>query len=1028
MDRPSIQPPFVGESRFRLVDGLLAVLTEVETRCETRWVSLEAPSGWGKTRVAQELYARLAAREFDADTGRYWPATILETVPEASLDQVGSRRKRVYPRWIDRGAASLPSFFWWGIACDMRSDGTATEALLADLRQIETHAVYLEAAWAALDAVAKGHLSTLARARRSIRDALRSARKGAGKAAAAGQDEIAGHLIGNLIADVLGTAIPGGGILAQLGRLAVGKALEETRDGALIAAGGRFDLDKPPDILDGTVALVTRLARAGLPFVLFVEDLHRATPLLEELIERLVRSNAAILIVTSTWPGEIEARERLTALTQDPIVGPRCLRLHHDRPLPGPFPAGASLDALPAEALAELVLAYYPGTSPEVVAHLAARYNNPLPLELVCNMAKLRRAFAGRPLGLTPAQIDALPDNDVHALYRALWDELPETAQQALALATLAIPEGAAAWHHRLTGEAIAACAELAGYEAIAETLGQDRIPHGWVRTAQKWLRRFNEPDQLRIAEEERASRFFDHEIEAIYQQIGEQIRTRGLKDTDPETQHCAWLALTLHRNGKGGIADIEVLGAIRVLQKALIDQPRELPARLALGDYLTHLAVDPDSVDLLYARGDYAQDLGESGRVQAAAAAFAVLLPDLERIRGQDHPETLTTRNNIAFCRAQSGEIAAALADAPALLADRQRVQGPDHPDTLSTRNNIASWRAQSGEIAAALADFAALLADQQRVLGPDHSETLRTRNNSAIWRAQSGEIAAALADFAAVLADQQRVLGPDHPETLRTRNNSAHWRAASGEIPAALADFAALLADQQRVLGQDYPDTLGTRNNSAHWRAASGEIPAALADFAALLADQQRVLGQDHPETLTTRNNIAYWRAEFGEITVALADFAALLADQQRVVGPDHPYTMVMRRNIARCRAQSGEFAAAVADFEVLLADQQRVLVPDHPDTLSTRHSIAYWRARSGDIAAALTDFVALLADQERILDHGHPDIQRTRDWIAALRKHWRPSPTRRRHDPCQSSNTESTPSSRPCSRRLIAPPRRR
>jgi len=48
MDRPSIQPPFVGESRFRLVDGLLAVLTEVETRCETRWVSLESPSGWGK--------------------------------------------------------------------------------------------------------------------------------------------------------------------------------------------------------------------------------------------------------------------------------------------------------------------------------------------------------------------------------------------------------------------------------------------------------------------------------------------------------------------------------------------------------------------------------------------------------------------------------------------------------------------------------------------------------------------------------------------------------------------------------------------------------------------------------------------------------------------------------------------------------------------------------------------------------------------------------------------------------------------
>ena len=358
MHRNDTQPPFVGESRFRLVDGLLAVLDEVETRCEARWVSLEAPSGWGKTRVAQEFYARLAAREAEADTGRYWPATILETVPEATLDQVGSRRKRVYPRWIDRGAGSLPSFFWWGIACDMRSDGTATESLLADLRQIETHAIYLEAAWAALASVADRHFPTLALARRSIRDALKSTRKGLGKAATTGEDEVAGFLIGNLIADLLGTAVPGGGILAQLARLSVGKAVQETRDGALIAAGGRFEVDQRPDIVDAAVALVTRLARPGLPFIVFIEDLHRATGLIEELITRLVRANAAILIVTSTWPGELDKPGDLAALTQDPIVGNRCPRLRHDQPLPAPFPEGASLDALPVEALAELVLAY----------------------------------------------------------------------------------------------------------------------------------------------------------------------------------------------------------------------------------------------------------------------------------------------------------------------------------------------------------------------------------------------------------------------------------------------------------------------------------------------------------------------------------------------------------------------------------------------------------------------------------------------------------------------------------------------
>ena len=83
------------------------------------------------------------------------------------------------------------------------------------------------------------------------------------------------------------------------------------------------------------------------------------------------------------------------------------------------------------------MLAYYSDTALEGVTHLAARYYNPLPLELLCSMGKLRRAFAGKALPLTPEQIDALPDNDVRALYRALWDDLSKTTQQALALATL---------------------------------------------------------------------------------------------------------------------------------------------------------------------------------------------------------------------------------------------------------------------------------------------------------------------------------------------------------------------------------------------------------------------------------------------------------------------------------------------------------------------------------------------------------------------------------------------------------------
>jgi hypothetical protein len=53
-------------------------------------------------------------------------------------------------------------------------------------------------------------------------------------------------------------------------------------------------------------------------------------------------------------------------------------------------------------------------------------------------------------------------------------------------------------------------------------------------------------------------------------------------------------------------------------------------------------------------------------------------------------------------------------------------RVLGPDHPDTLTTRNNLAYWRGEAGDASGAAAATEQLLADSLRVLGPDHPHTL--------------------------------------------------------------------------------------------------------------------------------------------------------------------------------------------------------------------------------------------------------------------------------------------------------------
>lgn len=58
--------------------------------------------------------------------------------------------------------------------------------------------------------------------------------------------------------------------------------------------------------------------------------------------------------------------------------------------------------------------------------------------------------------------------------------------------------------------------------------------------------------------------------------------------------------------------------------------------------------------------------------------------------------------------------------------------VPGPGvecHPDTLTTRYQVAYYTGQTGEPAAALGLYRELLDDQTRVLGADNSSTVLTR-----------------------------------------------------------------------------------------------------------------------------------------------------------------------------------------------------------------------------------------------------------------------------------------------------------
>ena len=287
-------------------------------------------------------------------------------------------------------------------------------------------------------------------------------------------------------------------------------------------------------------------------------------------------------------------------------------------------------------------------------------------------------------------------------------------------------------------------------------------------------------------------------------------------------------------------------------------------------------------------------------------------------------------------------------------------KILGEDHPDTLASRNNLAHAYESAGRLGEAIPLYEQVLADTRRVLGEDHPDTLASRNNLASAYYSAGRLGEAIPLYEQVLADTRRVLGPDHPQTLTSRNNLAHAYESAGRLGEAIPLYEQVAADRMRVLGDNHPDTLASRNNLASAYYSAGRLDEAIPLYEQVAADTRRVLGPDHPQTLTSRNNLAYTYQSAGRLDEAIPLYEQVAADRVRVLGPDHPDTLASRNNLAYAYRAAGRLGEAIPLYEQVLADSARVLGPDHPQTLASRNNLAaaYKAAGRLDDAKALFD----------------------------------------------------------------------
>ncbi|MFD9061844.1 tetratricopeptide repeat protein [Kitasatospora purpeofusca] len=276
-------------------------------------------------------------------------------------------------------------------------------------------------------------------------------------------------------------------------------------------------------------------------------------------------------------------------------------------------------------------------------------------------------------------------------------------------------------------------------------------------------------------------------------------------------------------------------------------------------------------------------------------------------------HPVLFTAGTSLL----RAGLIGTAVTHGQRLTADAERILGDEHPNTLTARANLASAYWQAGRTGEAIVIEERVAADRERLLGHDHPDTLLARSNLAVSYWQAGRTGEAIVLLERVAADRERLLGHDHPDTLLARGNlaSAYWQA--GRTGEAIVLEERVLADFERILGDDHPDTLTARGNLAvsYWQA--GRADGAVDLLRSVAEDRDRVLGPVHPDTVMSRAGLATvltWRGR----ALLPGDTAGAWRDAAEAVGAVGPYLSDAPATYGPVLADAYGLAATVLDAD--------------------------------------------------------------------------------------------------------------
>ena len=368
-----------------------------------------------------------------------------------------------------------------------------------------------------------------------------------------------------------------------------------------------------------------------------------------------------------------------------------------------------------------------------------------------------------------------------------------------------------------------------------------------------------------------------------------------------------------------------------------------------------------PDTLSSINNMGLLLQD---QGKLPEAEPFYREALETRRRVLGDEHPNTLTSLNNMGLLLRTQGKLSEAEPCYREALEVRRRMLGDEHPSTLNSINNMGRLLQAQGKLPEAESYYRESLEASRRVLGDEHPDTLISINNMGALLWAQGKLSEAEPCLREALETRRRVLGDEHPNTLTSLNNMGLLLRTQGKLSEAEPCYREALEVRRRMLGDEHPSTLNSINNMGRLLQAQGKLPEAESYYRESLEASRRVLGDEHPDTLISINNMGSLLWAQGKLSEAEPYYRESLEASRRVLGDEHPNTLSSLSNLGFLLQAQGKLSEAEPYFREALEGRRRVLGDEHPDTVSSlqaQHGILLRLDRTEAARSLLTEFLA-------------------------------------------------------------------